>query len=325
MMKNCRQPSGLPGPIAWFLTLIVTSGVPCCAQQDSPAAAQPPDQPAAPSLTAGPLLRGPQLLAPPLQTEPLIGATEEGPAENFMPEASSRGLLEFITDLLREQIPETYVEDKDWNKTKEVYAGVRIQRDGLKLKTKRRWKEVNHGLWRRYHVQLINPEETLELTLSDVYWQPDGRLHLRLRVRSTFDVTARQARWNLDVRLYSLHVLARCRMTVDVEAVIAFQVQPIEVPPAIQLAPEVLTAKLSLEDFEVDEVGHLGSDIAAELGKAAEDLVLDKVIKSQSRKLADKLNRQLEKKRDKLRFSLSDWLSELLDTGNLKASANTES
>ncbi|XZE52806.1 hypothetical protein SH139x_004511 [Planctomycetaceae bacterium SH139] len=324
MMKICRQPSGLPGPIAWFLTLIVTSGTPCCAQTDSPDAVRPPDQPAAPSLSAGPLLQGPQLLAPPLQTEPLIGATEGGPPEKFMPEATSRGLLNFITNLLREQIPETYVEDKDWNKTKEVYAGVRIQRDGLKLKTKRRWKEVNHGLWRRYHAQLVNPDQTLELTLSDVYWQPDGRLHLRLRASSTFDVTARQARWNLDVRLYSLHVLARCRMAVDVEAVIGFQVQPVEVPPAIQLAPEVLTATLSLEDFEVDEVGHLGSDIAEELGKAAEDLVLDKVIKSQSRKLADKLNRQLEKKQEKLRFSLSDWLAELLTTGSLKASAKTE-
>src|SRR6056297_680341 len=138
-MKNCRQPSGLPGPIAWFLTLIVTSGMPCCAQQDSPDAAQPPDQPEATSLPAGPLLQGPQLLAPPLQSEPLISATAVGPAENFMPEATSRGLLEFITDLLREQIPETYLEDKDWNKTKKVYAGVRIRRDGLKLKTKRRW------------------------------------------------------------------------------------------------------------------------------------------------------------------------------------------
>ncbi len=268
-------------------------------------------------------LQGLHLVAPPLQSDnrvaaslastPSIIAPDAGlDPHQVMPEAASERMLQFIAGIVRDNIPNQHVNEKDWNKTKEVYAGIKFRREGLKLETERRWKTVNHGLWRRYQVDLINPDQTLQVKISDVYWMPDNRLHFHLQVTSTVRVHARQARWNLDVKLYSAHVEAKATVLLDVDAHVGFQIDPTFLPPALVLDPTVAKASLHMASFEVEKIGHLGGDLAEELGDATENIIRRELIEPQSDKLTDKLNRQIDKRRDSLKVAIGDWLTQWL-------------
>lgn len=258
-------------------------------------------------------LQGLQLIAPPLQPAPLVAADTAVDPQALLPDGASQSTSDFIAELLREHIPVEYVDDKEWNRTKEVYAGVKLSRDGWNLKTKRRWKEVNHGRWRLIHLRMINPDQRMKILLSDVYWQEDGRLHGKLQITTDISVMARQQLWNLGVRIYSAHVESRATLTLNVEATIGFGFDTTEVPPAVVVDPQVIAASLQMDAFEVDRIGHLGGDFAEELGDAAESLIRREIVKPQSRKLASKMNRQIDKRRDRLRLSMGDWLTRLMN------------
>jgi hypothetical protein len=221
-------------------------------------------------------------------------------------------LKAFLEELLREQIPKRRVFDKDWGHQKRIYAGFRFRREGLRIETERRWNEVDHGRWRWYAVTLLDPEDTLVVKLSELRWRADGGLHLRLRIFADGRVKARQQHWSYGIRLYSAHVQARVRLQIDLTARVQLLPLVHELPPALQLLPEVESAELQMASFQIEEIGHLGGDISEALGDAAETLVRKEIVARQSEKLANRLNRQLTKKRDELKLSLSDWLLELL-------------
>lgn len=244
------------------------------------------------------------------------GAVVSGPVLSgaAVPAPASDQLLRLVASLVRQNIPQRYQNDKEWEQTKKVYAGVKLRRDGWQLKTKRRWKEARHGRWRRYRVELIDPDQRLEVRLSDFRWLTDNRFQVRLTVLADMELFARQARWNYDVQLYSVHVDARARLQIEVDATIGFHLDPTEIPPALVVAPVVDRAGLDLRRFEVDRISHLGGDLAEELGDAAEGFIRREIVERQSEKLADRVNRQIERHRDDLRISVADWLAEWLAT-----------
>jgi hypothetical protein len=63
-----------------------------------------------------------------------------------------------MQSIVRENVPDKYVQDKDWGKTDKRWDGLQVRRKGsFRLTTKRRWKEVNHGAWKRYEITQRNP------------------------------------------------------------------------------------------------------------------------------------------------------------------------
>lgn len=265
----------------------------------SPSSGQTPEvPPALPGEAA--VLREPPLLHGPIF---------DGPT---MPPPASDQLLRLIASLVRENIPEHYENNKDWDLRKKVYAGVKLRRDGWRIKTKRRWKSAKHGRWRRFRVDLIDPDKRLEVRLSNFRWVAENRFHVRLMILADLELFARQARWNYDVQLYSLHVDAHARVQMEVDATVGFHLDPSEVPPALVVAPVVERAELDLRRFEVDRISHIRGDVAKELGNAAEGLIRREIVDRRSAKLADRMNRQIERHRDDLRISIADWLTEWL-------------
>ena len=275
-------------------------------------------QSASGQVIAGPALSGPQLVAPPLQPltpKPTDASASQvpnltpaiDPAE-VLPEHASQAMSEFLASIIRDNIPESHLEDKDWDRTKKVYAGIKIRREGLKLETERRWKTVNHGLWKKYEAKLVDPKNRLDVRMTDVQWQPDGRLHARLNMVSEMIVNAWQTQWNYGVRVYAVQSEARVRLQMDVEVTVGFALDNASFPPALVVDPRVENASLRMASFHVNRIGNLGGDVAEELGDAAEGMIRKLVVEPQSDKLAGKLNRQIEKKRDKLRIEAGDWL-----------------
>ncbi len=222
-------------------------------------------------------------------------------------------------------MPRTFDGDKDWGETKRVWSGVRIRRDGLRLKTKRRWKEVRHGRWIKYELQLppVDSADSSKQVVAKVHEvsktgdlqigkvadvNGNSRWKIKSSVNAPMTFTARIERWNLGVQLFSISVTGKLRVRLDATTSFAAYADYSEIPPALVIDPRVDSAVLHLEEFEVERISKIGGDVAEEWGELMEGVVREVFLKRQNEKLTGKLNKSINKHRDDLRLSMADWL-----------------
>ncbi len=244
----------------------------------------------------------------------LQSRAEETAVFQGLPDAETKATLQWAAYLVQANIPPHYESKKNWGATKRVYAGIDVDNDGLKLKTHRRYRDVRHGKWLKYEIELQEPtnSENLKIEVRRAETLPDGRIAMEVRIESKLDIDARQERWNYGLQLYSVSVRASARVRMTIKATFGIAIDYSRIPPDVLFQPQVDFAELKLIDLEVDQISKLGSDIAEELGDIAERLLRDEYLPKQNEKLAQKLNAQIERQRDKLRISASDWLNQRL-------------
>jgi hypothetical protein len=221
--------------------------------------------------------------------------------------ASPGSLPGLITTIVRENLPDQYESRDHWGDTKKIWAGLDVRLDGLRIDTKRRKKEVNHGTWKLYRVRFIEPEKYLHVDVQNIHELPNGRVEFDLLADAKLDVFARLAQWELGVQLISLSVNAEARTQFRVRCDLGLKLDPGKLPPDVLLDPAVSQAEVRLADFRVRRISQLGGSLARELGEEARGL-LDKELAKQNQKLPSKINRQIDKNRDKLRLSIQDLL-----------------
>lgn len=214
-----------------------------------------------------------------------------------------------------DQLPRIYEGDKNWGETKKLWAGVKFRLDGLELKTNRRFREVRHGRWARYQLTLPpvglvgdDSRPAIEILVDEVRQLPDGRWQIVSTLTAPMDFDARVERWNLGFQWYSVSVQGELRVRLQTTTTIGFYADYSEIPPALTIDPRVEAAEIALERFEVDRISKIGGDVAEEIGDFLEDVLRDRLIEKENRRLVTKLNDAIEKKRDRLRWSLTDWL-----------------
>ena len=111
---------------------------------------------------------------------------------------------QFITGMILMLLPDTYSDDDDWGMQKKIQSGLNVDVDGLKVHTSRRYKDVNHGVWRRVDASHVDPKEHFDLQISLLPRLEPGVPRYRVKARLRIRATARQQRWALGARLYSL-------------------------------------------------------------------------------------------------------------------------
>jgi hypothetical protein len=84
-----------------------------------------------------------------------------------------------------------------------------------------------------------------------------------------------------------------------------------EIPPGLVIDPNVKTAILVMEHFEVDRVSKIGGDVAEQWGEVMEELLVERLIHRQNKKIVAQLNKSIDKERDDLELSLSEWFDRL--------------
>lgn len=266
----------------------------------TPAAAQQPRQP--------------QLLGvPPGYADRSVAAA---PPELTAEQA--REAVQWLADLALRSAPKTYHGDKDWGEQKKLWAGVKIRREGLKLKTHRRFREVNQGRWIRYEAKLVErgsgggtaavaKVHQVQLRQDSISGQSRWQIDSSITAPMTF--TAQIQRWNLGVKLFSVTIRGEFTVRLDSTASVDFVTDYSVLPPALVFDPRIDQANLVLERFEVDRVSRIGGDVAEEWGELMEDVIRDRFLKRQNEQLAAKLNQAIDKERDNLRVSTLEWLS----------------
>ncbi len=227
----------------------------------------------------------------------------------------ARAAVQWLADLALRSTPKTFDGDKDWGHQKKLWAGVKIRREGLKLKTHRRFREVNQGRWIRYDARLtetaagplaIAKVHSAVLRRDPISGQPRWQIDSSITAPMTF--TAQIQRWNLGVKLFSVTIRGEFTVRLDSTASVDFVTDYSVLPPELVFDPRVDQANLVLEHFEVDRVSKIGGDVAEEWGELLEDVIRDRFLKKQNEQLVDKLNRAIDKERDDLRVSTLQWL-----------------
>lgn len=224
--------------------------------------------------------------------------------------------VQWLVDRAVNELPRTIDGDKGWGDTKKIWSGVKVRLDGLKVKTHRRYREVQHGRWIRYEVTLPRPSDRrgVEVTIESATpivdpESGDQRWRIQSSVVAPMKFSARIQRWNLGAKLFSLSVEGKMKVRMQSTATIGFYPDYSNILPDLVIDPRVESAKMRLESFEVDRVSHIGGDAAEAWGEVMQEVLVERFVKAQDDRLADRLNKSIDKKRDDLRISMSDWIS----------------
>lgn len=241
-------------------------------------------------------------------------------------ESQARSSVQWLAELALRLTPRAFDGDKDWGETKKIWSGVKIRREGFRLRTNRREKDVRHGRWVKYQLTLPEPVPNKPDPMTAKIHRvsrvggdlqpgvsPEKQTNTHWKIESSIATpmkfTARIQRWNLGVQWYSVTIEGKMRVQLDSTTKLTFLADYAEVPPAFVIDPNVESATLHLEQFEVDRISRIGGDVAEEWGEMMEKLVRDIFLKKQNEKLAGKLNRSIEKHRKDLRLSMADWFA----------------
>src|SRR4051812_46948584 len=72
------------------------------------------------------------------------------------------GISDLARSIVVESLPERIKEEKDWDK--QAYRpGLKFQGQGLKTRLTKTENIVNHGVWKKYLIEPIDPKDRLKL------------------------------------------------------------------------------------------------------------------------------------------------------------------
>ena len=216
------------------------------------------------------------------------------------PDDHARQIAASFADLLRDVIPREYERRTDWGKTKRIPVGIQNTGHGLRLRLRKREKEVKHGVWKHYRVTMIEPEENLHVHIQDLRHIGPGRIGLTLHVSSKVHGWIRAKVYNRGVHVIGLTAEGDTTFDLTIDCEVGVRIEPASVLAGIVVDPVVTNARLKLDDFRLTRLGELHGPLVRELGDGLRHLMEDEL---KPAKLTKKLNRAIDKKRDRLRFS----------------------
>lgn len=222
--------------------------------------------------------------------------------------AHDSGLSDLVTGLVRANLPDNYEKKKNWGNQTNVFDGLHVKMDGLRVDTKRKWKQVNHGTWTMYRVTFPKPDE-LTVRVTNIHQLADGRAGFDAEFAAPLELFGRLSEWQRGVQLISLSADADARVRLRVSVALKLKLDAgKKLVPDVLLEPEVTAAQLDLEQFRLKRLSQLHGPLAKHLGTEAREIIEDELADRNS-ELVAKINKQIAKKQDKLRLSLSDLAS----------------
>ncbi|MFG0261782.1 MAG: hypothetical protein ACF788_05265 [Novipirellula sp. JB048] len=222
--------------------------------------------------------------------------------------------MQWLATRAMQAVPDVYHGEQNWGDRKRVWAGIRAKWNGGKLKTHRRFKEVNHGRWIRYELKLPDRDSAhaASTAIESANLNDDDRWRIGSSTESNMHFTAKVEHWNYGVKLYSVTVVGQMRVQLRLTSTIGMSLDYTEIPPAVVAEPAVEDAELTLASFEIDRVSKIGGDAAEAWGEVMQEVIVKRFIEKQNDRIVASLNRAIAKHRDELRFS---WSLLLLPNG----------
>lgn len=236
------------------------------------------------------------------------------------PASSSIGspeLKAWLKTLIQQNLPPTYEDNRKWNKQREVFSGVHVKLDGLKLETHRNRKLVNAGTWTRYEIIFVEPEKNLQVDFTRLEVINNDTIAFESIIVTPLDIEGQLAEWARDVKLFSITAHADAKARLMLAGTVRFRLNVLKLPPDVTIVPNIERASVELLEYRLRKLSRIDGDAAKLLGKGMRGAIDDK-IEDVNETLAAKINRQLEKRKEKLTFSAQDWLLSKLPMPTVK-------
>lgn len=228
------------------------------------------------------------------------------PSANPTVDPAHQSLGRAFGALVANAIPAVYDKQDDWGNQKQIVVGLRTEGKGFRTKIKRRKKSVNHGVWKHYRVRLIDPDKHFHVAVENLRALEAGRAGFTLRVQAKLDGWARAKVYQYGVHLIALEVVGDMQVDLALDCEVGVQVQVVDGAPGVALEPTVADARLQLAEFRLRRVSNAKGPLVRELGDGLKRAIEREL---HGPKLVAKLNRAIEKKRDRLQLGVGDLLN----------------
>jgi len=208
-------------------------------------------------------------------------------------------LAHTFAELVKQAVPLEYDKKKDWGKTKNITVGLR--HEGLKLK--RRKKAVNHGVWKHYKVNLVDPAENLTVRIENLNAVDGSRVSFTLILTARINTWARAKIYQYGIHIIALEVLGDTDIELALDCEVGVLLHTQEGSLGLAVDPKVIDARLKMSNFRIDRVSHARGPLVHELSSG-----IRRVIEHELRgpKLVAKINRSIDKRRDRLELGVDD-------------------
>ncbi|XZE19308.1 hypothetical protein SH449x_004625 [Pirellulaceae bacterium SH449] len=256
----------------------------------------------------------------------LFGSLDEDEESEYLPASSKLVLPERLADvpisvdkteqeelaawvrwLCLKNLPPHYEDLRKWDQSKEIVSGLNIRWEDGKLRTNRRHKTVKHGTWQRHIIDFIDPQSHLSLSFDQIDFSKPGQIRIVMQLSVPLALYSQLKQYQRGFKWYSISVMADATVAMQIDCRIKIHVNPTKLPPDVRFEPIIDRANMTLKHFEVHRISHVGGDAAELMGKQLRGL-LDKKLAEYDDKLVEKMNAQIDKQKDRLVLSLSDWL-----------------
>jgi hypothetical protein len=203
--------------------------------------------------------------------------------------------------IIQQSIPREYERSKDWGRTKEITTGLRSSGNFFDFDIHRRKKAVNHGVWTKYRATLVEQDKNLTVQIENLRNFGGGRIALTLFVTAKVHGWARTRVYERGVHLISLEAEGTTSVRLWLDTEIAVESLPSKAfVPGVAIRPVVKDARLKLDDFRLTRISDLRGDFAKEIGEGLRHVIEDEL---SGPNLSAKINRSIEKRRDRLEFT----------------------
>jgi hypothetical protein len=217
-------------------------------------------------------------------------------------------MAESIRKAMLDSLPREFSGENDWGDKKEVASGLKFSREDGRLHVDRRKKEVNHGLWTQYKVNLIDPEQHLQVRVENLRRTAPGQLEFVVYLSAHLDGEARIERWRRGIKFMNFKAEAASVVQARVDCEVTLRPAPGAGLGSLVVNPHVKSAQLSLVDVDLHRISKFDGPAANEFG----DLMrrtLDKELHNREGEIVQKLNAAIVANADKLQFSSDNLVS----------------
>lgn len=196
-----------------------------------------------------------------------------------------------LTDIGRKYLPAIHIDDSKWGQQKEFD----------RLLPRNKPLMLNHGTWRKFQARPVRPEETFRIRLKNLRCE-SAKIYFTLECDGLLDLEARQAKWVRGVQLYSINAQGDAKITLSLDCAVwvGFDFRS---EPTMVIQPEIKSADIVIHEFQIHRISKVGGEFAQQVTRAARDWLDDREEKHEA-KLVAKINRQIQKKQDRLRIPL---------------------
>ena len=244
-----------------------------------------------------------------LGTLPAVAATSTPSSLKAAPSTTAvatpnQAVADLAKEVLLKSLKPVYEKRENWGHQKEIVAGYQWRQIDGHWQADKVTKKVNDGLWRMYRVTLENAARNLQIRFSAPRPIENGRTAFQVFLTAKVGFDARQEQWTLGVKGLNFQVEGDATIAARLDVTIAVGPAKDAGFGTIEVQPEVTAVNLRLVDLTLKRLDFIHGDAARELGNAFEDILAGELHRHEG-EVMKKLNAEIEKHRDKLRFSPS--------------------